>query len=173
MEVFFVMKPRRRQFTLVALLFCLLLSPAAWAKENPSYTQFGHTITIGPNDQVGDLTCFGCSIQVRGQVAGDVTTFGGSVTLEGQAQVSGDIATFGGDLRLDKAVQVEGDVAVFGGHLRRDPEASIGGDVSAMEGHGWLALIFLLPLVVLGLLVAGLVWLIQRIRRPAVPATAS
>jgi len=42
-----------------------------------------------------------------------------------------------------------------------------------MEGHGWLALIFLLPLVVLGLLVAGLVWLIQRIRRPAVPATAS
>ena len=72
----------------VALL--LSLSSAALAKDNPSYTQFGHNITIGPNEKVGELTCFGCSIRVRGQVAGDVTTFGGSILLEDQAQVAGD-----------------------------------------------------------------------------------
>ena len=51
-------------------LFCLVLSTAAFASSNPSYTQFGHSISIGPNERVGELTCFGCSIRVRGQVAG-------------------------------------------------------------------------------------------------------
>jgi hypothetical protein len=61
----------------VLMLVCVGLSGCALAKNNPSYTQVGHNISIGPNQEVGELTCFGCSIRVRGQVAGDVTTFGG------------------------------------------------------------------------------------------------
>lgn len=160
-----------RPYPFLAMLpFSLLFSASVFASENPSYTQWGHAITVQPNEEVGDLTCFGCTIHVRGQVAGDVTTFGGSVTIEDQGQVSGDVTVFGGNLRLAKTVKVDGDATVFGGQLRRDPEATVGGDVTSMGGRGWLVLIFLVPLVFLGLLVAGVIWLIQRLTRPSVPA---
>ena len=100
-------------------------------------------------------------------------TVAGNITIEEQAQVSGDVTAFAGDLRLTKNVKVDGDAAVFGGQLRRDPEARVGGDVTSMGGRGWIMLIFLSPLVVLGLVVALVIWLVQRIRRPAVQATAA
>src|SRR5258708_18098997 len=104
-----------------ALTLFIGLSGCAFAKNNPSYTQFGHNINIGPNEEVSDLTCFGCSIRVRGQVAGDVTAFGGSIVLENEGQIAGDVTTFGGDIRLDRGVKVAGGVTVFGGQLPRDP----------------------------------------------------
>ena len=171
------MPHRDRRYQLLGLLllflFCSVLSGTAFANENPSYTQFGHNINIGPNDKVGDLTCFGCSIHVRdgGEVASDITTFGGSITIEDQAQVAGDVTAFGGDIRLAK-VRVAGDVTVFGGQIRRDPGASISGDLTSMGGRGWIVLIFLTPLIVLGLFIALVVWLVQRARRPSVPAAA-
>jgi hypothetical protein len=154
-------------------LFWLAFSMAAFAKDNPSYTQLGRNINVGPDDQVGDLTCFGCSIRIRGEVAGDVTTFGGSVTVEDQAQVAGDVSIFGGDARLDRGVKVAGDVSVFGGQIHRDPQAAIAGDVTSFGGHGWLLPILASPIVLLSLLVALVVWIVQRTRRPSLPAAAA
>jgi len=160
----------RSRFFSALVLVCLVLSTPAFAKDKPSYTQVGHNITIGPNDQVGELTCFGCSIRVRGQVAGDVTAFGGSIVLEDQGQVAGDVTVFGGNVRLDRAVKVAGEVTVFGGEIRRDPTATISGDVTTMGGHGMLVPILLAPFVILGLLIALVIWLVQRTRRPSAPA---
>ena len=87
-------------FALPCLTLVLLLSGAAFASDTSSYTEFGHNIDIGPNQHVGDLTCFGCSIRVRGQVTGDVTTIGGSIVLEEQVKVSGDVTAIAGDARL-------------------------------------------------------------------------
>jgi hypothetical protein len=162
-----------RSIGFYALLFGVAFSTAAFAKDNPSYTQVGRNINVGPNDQVGDLTCFGCSIHIRGEVAGDVTTFGGSVTVEHQAPVAGDVSIFGGDARLDRGVRVAGDVSVFGGQIHRDPQAAIAGDVTSFGGHGWLLPILVTPIVLLGLLVALVVWIIQRTRRPSLPAAAA
>lgn len=152
---------------------CIALALTAGAKDNPSFTQFGRNINIGPSDEVGDLTCIGCSIHVRGLVAGDVTAVGGGVTIEDQAQVSGDVTTVGGDSRLTKSVKVSGDVTAVGGQVHRDPEASVSGDVTALSGRGWLLLVFVVPFMVLGLLVAFVIWLVQRMRAPSVPATAA
>ncbi len=45
------------------------------------------------------------------------------------------------------------------------------GDVTSMGGGGWVFLIFLLPFAFLGGIIALIIWLIQRSRRPApVPA---
>jgi len=154
-------------------LIALGLSAAAFAKGNSSITRFGNNISIGPTVEVADLTCFGCNIRIRGLVAGDVTTFGGSIAIEDQAQVAGDVTSFDGNLRLDKAVKLSGDVTIFGGTLDRAPEASIAGDVTTFSGRAWFLLIFASPFVLLGLFVAFVVWLIQRIRRPEVSATAA
>jgi len=154
------------------LLFCLTLSATAFADGSHERTQVGNNISIGPGEEVSEATCFGCSIRVRGHVAGDVTTFGGNIVVEDQGQVDGDATSFGGGIRLDKDVKVSGDVTVFGGRIRRDPAATVGGDVTTMGGPGWIVLIFLAPLIVLGIFVALVVWVIRRLLRPSVPAAA-
>lgn len=167
------MKNNFRSLRLVStcILMCVALSAAALARDSDR-TQLGQSINVGPDEEVSEATCFGCSIRVRGHVTGDVTSFGGSIVIEGQGQVNGDATAFGGDIRLDKDVKVAGDVVVFGGRVRRDPAASVGGEITNMSGVGWVILIFALPLVFLGVFIALVVWLIRRLLRPSVPATA-
>ena len=46
---------------LLALPVLLIaLSTAAFADGSHERTQFGRDIVVGPNDEVGDATCFGC-----------------------------------------------------------------------------------------------------------------
>ena len=51
------------------VLVCFTLSTAAFAASNPDRTSWGHTLSIGPNEEAGDVTCLGCSIYIRGQVS--------------------------------------------------------------------------------------------------------
>lgn len=161
-----------RLLSALILFFCLTLSTTAFAATKPDRTSWGQNISIGPNQALGDLTCFGCNIQVRGQVAGDVTAFFGSIIIEDQAQISGDVTAFGGNIRLDQEVKVNGGVTVFGGEIRRSSQASVKGDVTALGGRAWFVPLLLAPFVILGLLIAFVVWLVRRIQRPS-PSTAA
>lgn len=156
---------------LIGLCFVLSLSCTAFADGSHDRTQFGHNITVGPGEEAAEVTCFGCSVRVRGHVASDVTTFFGSVVIEDAGQVGGDTTVFGGNIRLDKGASVN-DVTVFGGELHRDAQAAVAGDVTSFSGAGWLLLIFGLPLVLLGALIALIVWLVRMAIRPRVPVTA-
>jgi predicted acyltransferase (DUF342 family) len=124
--------------SIVHLLMALSLMPflcaAAFGDGSHDRTQAGRNITIPPDEEASDVTCFGCSVRVIGHVASDVTTFGGNVIVEDQGEVDGDITTFAGSIRLDKEVKVGGDVTVFGGHIRRDPASAVGGDLTSMSG---------------------------------------
>jgi hypothetical protein len=165
--------PARLPLRLIASLCWLAaLSTLAFANGGGDRTQVGHDITIGPNEEVSDATCFGCSVRVRGHVATDVTVFFGNIVVEEQGQISGDTVVFGGGVRLEKEARVGGDVAVFGGQVRFDPAASVGGDVTHFAGSIWLFLIFGLPLVFLGGFIALIVWLVRRLMKPSLPATA-
>lgn len=160
------------RLVLFSMLLCLSLSTLAFADNAHERTQMGHNITVAEGEHVNEATCFGCSVRVRGQVDGDVTAFGGSIIVENGASVGGDATTFGGDVRLDKDVKLSGDVTVFGGRLRRDPGATVGGDVTNFGGPAWILLIFVLPLMFLGAFIALVVWLIRKLLRVALPATA-
>ncbi len=149
------------------------LTPFAVAQaDTHDRTHFGNDINIGPNENVGDVTCFFCTVRVRGHVASDVTVFGGSIILEDEAEVNGDVTDFGSGVRLDKNSKVAGDVTTFGGPVRRDPASSVGGDLTTFHGSGWLVLIFGLPLVIFGAIIALIVWAIRRLTRASVPVTA-
>jgi hypothetical protein len=155
---------------LSAAIACLLtLSTVAFATAKADRTQIGHDISIGPTEQAADVTCIGCSIRIRGQISGDATAVGGSIFVEDQGQVAGDVTAVAGDARLDKEVKVGGEVTVVGGELRQDPHASISGDVTNVGGRGWIIPILLAPFAILGLLIAFVVWLVQRTRKPAIP----
>jgi len=163
---------RSLQILSLCALTCLGLSSTAFAARVTDRTEFGHNINVGPDEEVSEATCFGCTIRVRGHVMGDATAFGGSIIVEDHGKVNGDAIAFGGEIRLDKEVSVAGDVVVFGGRLRRDPAASVGGEITNFAGAGWMLVIFVLPLFFLGAVIAFIVWLVRRITRPSVPATA-
>ena len=150
----------------------IALSTAAFADGSHDRTQFGHNISIGPGEEATEVTCFGCSVHVRGHVASDVTTFGGSIVVEDQGEIGGDAVTFGGAVRLNNQAKVQGDVTVFGGQLHRDATATVRGDVTNFSGAGWLVLIFGLPLMVFGALIAFVIWLVRRLTRPTLPVAA-
>jgi hypothetical protein len=158
-----------RNRLLGATMACFLtLSTAAFAAAKADRTQLGRDITVGPNEEAGEVTCVGCSIRIRGQVSGDVTTVGGNIFIEDQGQVAGDVTAVAGDARLDKEVKVAGEVTVVGGELRHDPRASISGDITTVGGRGWIIPLLLAPFLILGLLIAFVVWIVQFLRRPAV-----
>jgi hypothetical protein len=149
-------------FTL-AVFFTSVL---ARADANQDRFQTGRDIRVEADERVGDLTCLNCSIYVRGQVAGDIFTLHGNVVVYQGGQIAGDIAALAGNVRLETGTQVGGDVASIGGSVRRDPGAMVGGDLSSMAGAGWVLGIILVPLLFLGGIIALIVWLVQRNRRP-------
>jgi hypothetical protein len=157
--------------SLSGLLFASLCG-AAFGAGPHKLTQFGHDVLVGADEEVAEVTCFGCNVHIRGKVQGDATVFGGSILVEDQGQVAGDTTSFGGDIRLDKGSKTGGDVTVFAGRLHRDPSATVDGDVTAFSGSLWLVLTFGLPLVLLGAFTALIVWLIWRLTHPAMPVTA-
>ena len=154
------------------VLFLCALSSRAFAAADHERTQMGHNITVAPGEEVSEVTCFGCSIRVRGHVIGDATAFGGSISVEDEGQVGGDATTFGGGIRLEKDVKVSGDVTVFGGRIHRDSGATIGGDVTNFGGPGWMVVIFAAPIVFLVLFIVLIVWIVRRLVRPSIPAAA-
>jgi hypothetical protein len=97
-------------------------------------TVMGGNVTIGKGEVAGDVTVFGGNVEIDGETTGDVSVFGGNVVVHDGARIGGDASVFGGTLTLDKGANVEGDVSCLGGALSRDPGSHIGGDVTVQGG---------------------------------------
>jgi len=157
---------RLRVACFFALALITVFSRLAAASDTQERFQMGHDIRIAADEKVGDVSCLNCSVHILGHVQGDVFALHGNVTLESGASVSGDISTLIGDVRMESGSSINGDVAAIAGGVRRQPQSTIGGDVSSMEGTQWLLLIVFVPVVILAAIVALIVWLVQRNRRP-------
>jgi hypothetical protein len=152
------------------LLASFLLPAPASAKEDPDLTQFNQDIRVEAGQKAGDVTCINCSIHVRGQVARDVTALHGNISIEEGGEVAGDVTTIWGNIRVDNGTRIAGDVTAVAGAARIQPQASVTGDRTSLEGTRWLLAIILPPLICIGLIVALIIWLVQRSRRPQMPA---
>ena len=152
----------------ILTLALVVALPSAFAKNDGSeITQFGRDIRIGADQKAADVTCFNCSVYVEGQVGGEITTFHGNIVLQDGAMVGGELTALLGDVRLGNDTKVAGELTVLGGKLRRPTTASVAGDVTVMEGAGWFYVMVLSPFLVLGGIIALIVWLVRRARRPA------
>ena len=69
-------------------LYIAALGVPAFAEGSHDRTQFGHEIIIAPDEKATDVTCFSCSVRVRGRVSGDLTTFGGTVVIEQDGELA-------------------------------------------------------------------------------------
>jgi hypothetical protein len=150
------------------LLCVVALCSLSFAKNNPEQTQFGHDIRVEAGQKVGEVTCINCSVYMAGESAGEVTAVHGNVVVETGGSIAGDVTAVWGDVRMQSGAQIAGDVTAVGGSVRRTAQSSIAGDVTSLEGTKWVLAVVLPPLFILGLIVALIIWLIQRSRRSSV-----
>lgn len=108
-------------------------TPAATKRGHDQTVTGGH-VDIEASDTVKDLTVIGGSVDVYGNVTGDLTVLGGAARVHKDGHVHGDATAVGGTLDVDEGSTVDGDVGVIGGILNRAPGATIHGEV--VGGHG-------------------------------------
>jgi len=165
----------RRFFIVSVLLIACRFSFAAPEDSehgDPERTRFGQNIYVAAGEHPQEVTCFFCSIYLRGQVSGDVTAIGGKVVLEEPAQVGGDVTAIVGDVVVGSGTKIAGDLSAVGGRLQRSPTAVIGGEVTPIQKSRWLTLLLVSPLVVIGVLIAATVWFVRYLRRPRIVRAA-
>lgn len=160
------------------LIFTLavMLGMSAFALAEPEQFQMGHDIHIAPDQRTGDVTCINCSIYIRGHVAGDAFALNGNVVVETGGELGGDVSTLHGDVRVADGAKIGGDVAAIAGTVRKQSTAEVGGDVTSMAGAWWTLLVVFVPIFLLGGIAVLIVWMVQRVVRPApvrVAASAS
>lgn len=86
-------------------------APCSSERRSPS---FGSAEIITSGEVVcGNLTSFGGSVVVRGEVNGDVVTFAGDVVIDGV--VNGNVTLYAGNLTLQDGAYIAGDIHVCGG----------------------------------------------------------
>ncbi len=75
---------------------------------------FGSAMVVTSGEIIcSNLTSFGGSVVIHGEVDGDVVAFGGNVFIDGT--VNGNVALYGGDLDLQNGTHVNGDIHICGG----------------------------------------------------------
>lgn len=116
--------------------------PAVASAENAASdrgedrTITGGHIQIEAGETAKDVTVLGGSVDVLGNVTGDLTVLGGSARVHKDAKVHGDATAIGGTLDIDDDAEVDGDVGVIGGVLNRAPGAKVHGQITQGKGHG-------------------------------------
>ncbi|MFZ0707844.1 MAG: hypothetical protein WAM71_19755 [Candidatus Korobacteraceae bacterium] len=151
------------------ILAASVLPASARSGSGNDRVQFGSSINVSEDEQVGDLVCIGCSIRMAG-TCGDVVAIGGRIDLEGHAK--GDVVAVGGGVRLSDNAQVGGDVVTIGGALARGPGSEVGGEIVSQGGSYVFPLLIIVPLIPVVLIVALIWWLITRNNRRQVQPQA-
>jgi len=74
---------------------------------------FSENIVIGPREVVcGNVTSFGGSVNIQGELYGNVTAFNSTIFITGQ--IFGNLTVFGGAIALNGNEQIHGHIAVYG-----------------------------------------------------------
>lgn len=150
----------------LALSTALLLSlvPAAHAshKNGGGQDRVGlfTTINIAEDRPAGDVACMFCTVNVDGDIHGDVAVLFGTVNGSAERTISGDVAVLFSTLRLGENSAVKGDLASAFSTVDLPSSASVAGD-RAIFATGLGAVVVTAPL----LLLIGIVWLVVHLVR--------
>jgi hypothetical protein len=150
-----------------AMFLLVVAVPMASAKSGSQNdrVQFGSSINVLEDEDVGSVVCIGCSIHMAG-TCGDAVAIGGRIEIAGRAK--GDVVAVGGGVRLGGNAQVGGDVVTIGGALERDPNSEVKGEIVSQGGSYVLPLLIIIPLLPVILIVALIWWLVTRNNRQRV-----
>lgn len=94
-------------------------------QQKPS---FGSAVVVDSSEVIcSDVTSFGGTVVVRGNVNGDIVAFGGKVLIAGI--VNGDIYLYSGNVTLQNGAQVNGNIHLCNGQWVRAEASQLHGNV--------------------------------------------
>lgn len=93
-----------------------------------------HMLVVDEHEVLcGDLTLFGSTLDVKGQVQGTILAFGSNINITGT--VYGDINLYGGMVILQRGSNIQGNVNLFGGSERSASGSRLQGAVFDRSQH--------------------------------------
>jgi hypothetical protein len=100
-------------------------NPCTGAYHKPA---FGSTVVVNSGEVIcSNLTSFGSTVIIRGDVIGDVVAFGGDVVIAGD--VDGNVMLYSGNITLQDSAHVNGDIHLCGGRWLHGSDAQLHGSV--------------------------------------------
>jgi hypothetical protein len=98
---------------------------------------FGGTVTVTPAETLcSDVTAFGSTVDIRGQVRGNMLAFGSTIIIDGG--VIGNITLFGGSVAFHTGFTVHGNVNLYGSSVYRERGFHIDGTYNDHSQVGFL-----------------------------------
>ena len=104
--------------------------------RNAQGPSFWSSIVIGSKEVVcGDLTSFGGTVEIKGEMRGNVTTFNSNVIIDGV--VNGNTTLFGGTVLLSNSSQVHGHIDLYGTRQLNEQSMLHDGVINDHTSHPW------------------------------------
>jgi hypothetical protein len=161
----------------LSLLGAVFAATATQAHADRDAVHFFSNIRVAPGTTVHDAVCFFCNVDLDGEAQGDVVVFFGNVHIGGHAdhdvvnffggvsaddntQIGQNLVSFFSLISLGDNVSVGKDLVSMFGVMHAPESVSVGGDRVAMP-----FMIFLAPLMLIGLMVTLVVRAIREHRR--------
>jgi hypothetical protein len=126
-------KLRALGLTLVLLGFPGFASVATAQQQPGNRAYIGQDIYIAAGQQVHNVVCVFCSVQVEGNLSGHAVVLFGNLSVIGQVQHSATIV--GGNTVIDSQALIGGRTVVLGGNAVYETEDAIRGNAYVLGGH--------------------------------------
>ncbi len=123
------------------------------------------TVNIEQGQTAGDVACAFCTVNIRGDVKGDVAVLFGTVSADPDRTISGDVALLFSTLRLGNNDRINGDLAAALSTTDIPSSASVGGDRAVFTSGFGLALLAG-PVLILAGIIGLIIFLVRRNRYP-------
>lgn len=114
-------------------VFLFLSATAASAREPGSRTYFNQDIFVAQGQQIHNATCWFCSVQVEGDITGNVLVLFGNLNISGH--VLGRTIVLGGNTVIDSQARIDGNALVVDGNAVYETDESISGNAWVIGGH--------------------------------------
>jgi len=98
-----------------------------------SRTYFGQDIFVAPGQQIHNATCLFCSVQIDGDLSGNVFVLFGNLTVTGR--VEGNVDVIGGNTVVDSQARIGGRTVVVDGNAVYETDDALSGDAYVVGGH--------------------------------------
>lgn len=149
---------------LAAILAMALLRSGSHGSGEDRVALFS-TINIEEGQTAGDVACAFCTVNIRGDIKGDVAVLFGTVSADPDRTISGDVALLFSTLRLRDNDRINGDLAAALSTTDVPSSASIGGDRAILSSGLGLA-VLAGPVLILAGIIGLVLFLVRRNRYP-------
>ena len=118
------------------------------------------TIDVTAEEPAGDIACLFCTVNLHGDVQGDMAVIFGTVKADADRTITGDVAAVFSTVRLGENDHVNGDLASVLSTMDIPQSASVGGSRAVVTGGAVMAALIAPVFVII-----GVIWLIVHLVR--------